>query len=129
MEGKGPPQTIQELIKAIVDDIWDEYDEDGNGELDKVEAKDFLARSLRQMQHEYYLSNKEFDAFWKECDADGSGTIDKEEMAAFLMKVQNLKSESKKLDLNNDGVVDKEEAPVGTDNAEAHRFASFFESK
>ena len=35
-------QNIDAVINKCVDDIWAEYDKDGNGNLDKAETKQFV---------------------------------------------------------------------------------------
>ncbi|ETV81172.1 hypothetical protein H257_05759 [Aphanomyces astaci] len=62
----------QELKK-----IFDDYDEDGSGDID-VEELGKIADDLGEP-----LSKEELDYLVKEFDADGSGTIDWEEFIAW----------------------------------------------
>lgn len=41
---------MDELIKKCIEMIWDEFDKDGNGYLDKDETKAFIIKSLAETQ-------------------------------------------------------------------------------
>ena len=41
--------NIDQVIAKCVDDIWDEYDKDKSGELDKEETKAFVKKTLGDM--------------------------------------------------------------------------------
>ena len=82
--------SIDAVIAKCVDDIWKEYDKDGNGNLDKEETKAFVKKTLTEMAGGDEFSEDDFDACFKEFDKDGSGTIEKDEMAVFIKKVAGL---------------------------------------
>ena len=84
--------NIEEVIKKCVDDIWNEYDKDGSGALDKEETKLFVKKTLCDMSgvDGDDFSNEDFEACFKEFDKDGNGTIEKDEMAVFIKKVAGL---------------------------------------
>ena len=82
--------SIDSVINKCVDDIWAEYDKDGNGHLDKEETKSFVKKTLAEMAGGEEFSDDDFEACFKEFDKDGSGTIEKEEMAQFIKKVAGL---------------------------------------
>ena len=73
-----------------MDDIWKEYDKDGNGNLDKEETKAFVKKTLAEMAGADEFSDEDFDACFAEFDKDKSGTIEKDEMAIFIKKVAGL---------------------------------------
>ena len=81
---------IDEVIKKCVNDIWAQYDTDGNGTLDKNETKEFVKKTLTEMDSNDDFSDQDFDACFSEFDKDGNGTIDKDEMALFIKKVAGL---------------------------------------
>ena len=84
-------QNIDAVIAKCVDDIWAEYDKDGNGNLDKEETKAFVKKTLCDMSDDGgEFSDDDFEACFKEFDKDGSGTIEKDEMAVFIKKVAGL---------------------------------------
>ena len=84
---------LNAIINKNVDDIWDQYDKDGNGYLDKNEAKLLVLDSLKLMGENTQIDQKEFDEVFKMFDKDGNGTIDKGEMASFIRKVAGLESQ------------------------------------
>ena len=83
---------LNAIINKNVEDIWDQYDKDGNGYLDKNEAKLLVLDSLKLMGESTQIDQKEFDEVFKMFDKDGNGTIDKGEMASFIRKVAGLES-------------------------------------
>ena len=83
--------SIDAVISKCVEDIWAEYDKDGNGHLDKEEAKSFVRKTLVEAAGgESDFTDADFDACFLEFDKDRSGTIEKEEMATFIKKVAGL---------------------------------------
>ena len=82
--------SIDAVIAKCVDDIWTEYDKDGNGNLDKNETKAFVKKTLAEMAGGDEFSDDDFEACFKEFDKDGNGTIEKDEMAVFIKKVAGL---------------------------------------
>ena len=82
--------SIDTVISKCVDDIWAEYDKDGNGNLDKKETKAFVMKTLAEMAGNEEFSDEDFEQCFKEFDKDGNGTIEKDEMAIFIKKVAGL---------------------------------------
>ena len=75
------------VITKCVNDIWHDYDTNGDGILDKEETKAFVRETLQDMN-----DGKEFrEADWMDCfkafDKDGSGSIEKPEMVTFIKHV------------------------------------------
>lgn len=68
--------------------IWDKYDIDKSGELDRVETKLFLTETMDELIGNKYggikISDKEFQNLFNIFDIDNSGTIDKQEMVGFI---------------------------------------------
>ena len=83
-------QQLNAVIEKCVNDIWEEYDKDGNGCLDKQETKAFVKNTLSEMNDNASIEEQDFDDTFKEFDKDGSGTIEKDEMAAFIKKVAGI---------------------------------------
>ena len=81
---------LNAVIAKCVNDIWDEYDKDKNGYLDKEETKAFVANTLAEMKDNNTIEDNDFEETFKEFDRDGNGTIEKEEMAAFIKKVAGI---------------------------------------
>ena len=63
--------------------MWDLYDEDKNGTLDKVEACKFLKVMLKEQSGEE-PDQAEVEKYFNMMDLDNSGDIDKEEAQKFL---------------------------------------------
>lgn len=55
-----PPKTQEEIIAAAVDAIWDQYDTDGSGKLEKEECKKFVQETLTNMGHTEPLTEEVF---------------------------------------------------------------------
>ena len=81
---------IDAVIRKCVEDIWQEYDTDGSGALDKEETKRFVQNTLQEMSDNGEFLESDFEACFREFDKDGSGTIEMEEMAVFIKKIAGL---------------------------------------
>ena len=70
----------------MIDRIWDEYDTDKSGDLDKEETRKFVEQMLGVMVSgsDGKVSDAEFENIWQQFDDDGSGLIEKDEMKEFL---------------------------------------------
>ena len=79
---------MDELIKKCIEMIWDEFDKDGNGYLDKDETKAFIIKSLAETQpDEPQIDDATFEECFNIYDHDGTGKITKNEMTAFIKKI------------------------------------------
>jgi Mg2+/Co2+ transporter CorC len=63
--GSGDTDSIQDVLKSTVDDLWNEYDKDSNGKLDKAEMKAFVMDTLVELDDKNEFSDKKFEAFFK----------------------------------------------------------------
>ena len=81
---------IDTIINKCVDDIWDKYDKDMSGFLDKEETKAFVKDTMQEMSDNGEWKDEEFEKCFAEFDKDGSGTIEKAEMTLFIKKVAGL---------------------------------------
>lgn len=82
---------IDTVIAKCVEEIWELYDEDGSGSLDKFETKRFVQETLYDSQNgSGGMSEVEFEKCFQEFDADGSGTIEKSEMIEFIKSITGL---------------------------------------
>ena len=78
------------MIDKCVDDIWDKYDTDRSGALDRDETRKFVQETLSEMKQGGEFTDEDFEACFSEFDKDKSGTIEKSEMAIFIKKVAGL---------------------------------------
>lgn len=75
----------EDHINQVVEDIWKNFDKDGNGFLDKNELRSFL-QSVNTNLGDDAASEEKFEQTFKEIDSDSSNTITKEEMKNYLLK-------------------------------------------
>ena len=67
--------------------MWDTYDIDDSGDLDKQETKKFVQDILGNIGSADELTQEDFDEVFATFDEDDSGTIEKEEMINFIKKL------------------------------------------
>ena len=77
----------EQAIQAVIDQIWDTYDDDKSGQLDKAETKKFVADTLGNLGSGDEFSDTAFDEVFGTFDKDGSGTVDKQEMVQFIKQL------------------------------------------
>lgn len=74
-----------QAIMEMIDTIWDQYDEDGSGDLDKDETRRFVEETLNNLGGEdQVLTDEEFERRFELFDKDGSGSIEKDEFVEFI---------------------------------------------
>ena len=76
-------KELHRQILSMIDIIWDQYDDDGSGDLDKDETRVFVNQLLNDLNFEQITDN-EFDKVFSKFDADMSGTVEKDEMVEFI---------------------------------------------
>ena len=91
------------MLESIVDEIWEDYDKDGSGFLDKAEVMQFLKDSAARLSEgfggdqEVEVDEESFEEAFTAFDKDGSGTMAKGEMVNFMNElygsVQQLQDE------------------------------------
>lgn len=81
----------QMAIEKAVNEIWDTYDINKSGDLDKEElkkfAKDAMGRMGIELDEEKFES--QFDSEFQAMDLNKNGVIEKSEMQAFIKKLQS----------------------------------------
>ena len=78
--GHSQTSEIDAVISKCVDEIWEKYDKDNSGLLDKEETRRFVMDTLSDMADGASFADSDFDQCFAEFDKDGSGTIEKNEM-------------------------------------------------
>ena len=79
------------MIQECIDEIWQEYDRDNNGYLDKDECKKFILSTVDEMKGVPLPKGElDFDSCFDEIDTDNSGHISKEEMVNLFRKVAQI---------------------------------------
>ena len=78
-----------QAIERVIDQIWENFDEDRNGELDKQETMKFVQNTLCHLGSNMtdLQAQATVDVVFDEFDADSSGTIDKEEIVLFIKRI------------------------------------------
>ena len=77
----------EQAIQGVIDQIWDTYDVDKSGALDKDETKKFVQDTLGNLGSGDEFSNEAFDEVFSTFDKDNSGTIEKDEMVVFIKQL------------------------------------------
>jgi len=72
-----------DFIAQMVEQIWDKYDVDRSGALDKIETANFLNEILT-IQGQGPPSMEQFNRFFAEFDINQDGVIQRNEMAKFI---------------------------------------------
>ena len=81
----------EEALMQTVNEIWEKWDKDSNGNLDKTEMKAFIEATLGQAGiNSQPMSDEEFNAIFTEFDIDESGTIEKDEMAILVKRMAQM---------------------------------------
>lgn len=84
---------IDDIISHCIESIWDRYDVDNSGQLDREECLKFIMESIKGYEYEMQddsessdededqlFTKKQFDKFYDQVDIDGNGFISKQEM-------------------------------------------------
>ncbi|OQR98169.1 hypothetical protein ACHHYP_09036 [Achlya hypogyna] len=72
-------------MEAAINKMWQTYDPNDNGFLNRAEARELLTKTLQEMEIPGdLLSDDAFDAIFGEFDADGAGTVSKDAIVAFF---------------------------------------------
>ena len=89
-----PNELLDKILYACINEIWQKYDDDKSGTLDKKEIKRFILSTITEMHggsdetaesmFEDYFTQEDFDECFKKVDVDGSESITKEEMMDFV---------------------------------------------
>ena len=88
---------IDDVIKNCIDSIWDKYDDDDSGYLDKQECFKFIMESFLAVSPDADAADgdaskidnnshlkEQFEYFYQKVDVDGSGAVTKNEMLQFI---------------------------------------------
>ena len=67
--------TVDSIIGEAVDSIWQRYDKDGSGQLDREETMRFFRETLYELGETEDFDEKYFEKAFEAFDKDGSGTI------------------------------------------------------
>ena len=74
-------------LDALVDTIFANFDENGNGSLEKEEAKKFFDQLFSEAGET--ISNENHEKIYASVDTDGDGGLSKDELREILMAALN----------------------------------------
>jgi len=77
----------EQAIQGVIDQIWETYDVDKSGALDKEETKKFVQDTLGNLGSGDEFSDEAFDEVFSTFDKDNSGTVEKNEMVVFIKQL------------------------------------------
>jgi len=81
------PTRLEKRIQEQVDVIWDIYDTDKSGALDKHQTSKFVKDTLRNLRPNEKFSDEIFGEVFTKFDKDQSGHVERGEMFAFIKHV------------------------------------------
>jgi len=62
-------------MAEMIDQIWSHYDDDGNGDLDREETKEFVCDYISFLGTNIIFTNENFNRIFDEFDDDQSGSV------------------------------------------------------
>jgi Ca2+-binding EF-hand superfamily protein len=83
-------EDVDHIINTVIEEIWDEFDDDGNGTLDVDETHLFVKTTLTEMGEKPDYSEEDFNECFKFFQPGGPGVITKLEMRIFVKKIAGL---------------------------------------
>jgi hypothetical protein len=88
-EKKVKPLTAEEeVVQAVIDKIWDTYDVDKSGKLDKEETKKFAQDCMNNLGPGEF-DEEAFEEVFQNFDKNNNGTVERKEMIDFINKLLN----------------------------------------
>ena len=96
---------IEAIVKAVVDDIFRNYQQENSDENDEEvltrdKAREFVIATLKKFDKDGTLSfdKDDFEKTFDKYDEDGSDAIEKDEMYDFVTEITGLKDIIEKLE-------------------------------
>ena len=85
-------EVPEQKIEAYVEQIWNQFDVNGDGELDRLETKRFIQQTFGYFGYTNRFSLVNFNNIFVKIDKNRSGTIEKYEMAIFIKQLLGCKN-------------------------------------
>ena len=77
----------EEALMSTVNEIWEKWDKDSNGTLDKTEMRGFVEATIAASGINKVVTDEEFNQIFAQFDIDESNTIERDEMAVFVKRM------------------------------------------
>ena len=85
-KAKKKPKITAEQLKAVIYAVFNEADDDGNGDLDINECRSFCRKLMLQTYPEMIWDEERYKQGFYAIDVDKGGSIDFEEMFQIIQK-------------------------------------------
>ena len=85
---------VDQILKKAIDEIWEMFDDDGNGLFDIDETTAFIKHTLKEMGEQPVYNEADFHQCFKQFSRGGKGFITKTEMTIFIKKVAGLETKN-----------------------------------
>ena len=107
VETKEVYEDVEAILSKTVDEIWEMFDDDGNGTFDIDETTAFIKHTLTEMGENPEYSEQDFMQCFIQFGPKGRGYITKTEMMIFIKKVAGLdtKADEGYLKLENSEII------------------------
>ena len=90
IEVKEVYEDVNQILGKCVDEIWEMFDDDGNGTFDVDETTDFIKHTLTEMGESPEYSEADFLQCFPSFTEHGKGYMTKLEMMIFIKKVAGI---------------------------------------
>jgi hypothetical protein len=104
-EEKEVYEDAENLLSKAVDEIWDIFDDDGNGYLDPDECTSFIKHTLTEMGESPEYAEIDFLQCFPQFAPKGKGYITKKELMIFIKKVAGMETGNDANDDDEDDVI------------------------
>ena len=92
MEEKEVYEDVDTILSKVIDEIWEMFDDDGNGTFDIDETTAFIRHTLSEMGESPDYNEQDFMQCFPQFGPKGCGDITKLEMMIFIKKVAGIDS-------------------------------------
>ena len=83
-------EDVDTILRKAIDEIWEMFDDDGNGLFDIDETTSFIRHTLTEMGESPDYAEADFMQCFHQFGKSGRGFITKPEMMIFIKKVAGL---------------------------------------
>ena len=106
-------EDVDSILRKAIDEIWEMFDDDGNGLFDIDETTSFIRHTLQEMGESPEFNQADFIQCFTQFAPGGRGFMTKDEMTIFIKKVAGLNTEDDEANLE---IPDNPDDEEGDDN-------------